>query len=311
MKCVVTGGAGFIGSHLSEALLAMGEVVVIDDLSLGKRTNVPTGARLREGTILDRALLAEEFDGADYVFHEAALPSVPRSIEDPFASHQANVTGTLHVLMAARDAGVRKVVLAASSSAYGDSATLPKHELMVPLPKSPYAAAKLAAEMYARAFYDSYGLRTTSLRYFNVYGPRQDPRGAYAAVIPKFFAAALRGDPLVIHGDGSQSRDFTYVTDVVRANILAATSTNSDGAVINVGAGERTTISEIAKTIVALTGSRSRIEQGPARAGDIAHSLASLDRAATLLGYAPSVRIKEGLARCLAAIPAGAPMDMS
>lgn len=301
MKCVVTGGAGFIGSHLADALLARGdEVHVLDDLSLGKKKNVPSGAIFREGNILDARLLADVLEGASVVFHQAALPSVPRSVEDPLASHDANATGTLRVIDAARRAGVQKVVYAASSSAYGDTPILPKREDMPPAPKSPYAVAKLTGEMYCRVFYEVYGLRTTALRYFNVYGPRQDPQGAYAAVIPRFAMAALEGRPLVVNGDGSNSRDFTFVADAVAANLLAAASTKADGQVVNVGGGTRVTIRELARKVVDLTGSRSEIVHAPPRPGDIEHSLASQEAALALLGYRPTVSLDAGLETTIA-----------
>lgn len=244
-------------------------------------------------------------EGASVVFHQAALPSVPRSIADPFTSNWVNVDGTLKVLIHARDKGVEKVVFAASSSAYGDTVTLPKHEDMPPQPKSPYAITKLVGEMYCRVFYEVYGLRTTALRYFNVYGPRQDPLGAYAAVIPRFLSAALAGAPLTIHGDGMQSRDFTFVQDVARANLLAARTRGSDGQVINVGAGGRTTVNDLAQMVLDITGSRSRVERVAPRRGDVAHSLASLERSRKLLGFDPRVPLRDGLAACVRAMDPG------
>lgn len=297
MKAVVTGGAGFIGSHLAEALRRKGEVHVIDDLSLGKASNVPVGVEFHQGTILDRDLVDRVIRGADVIFHQAALPSVPRSIADPIATNQANVDGTLNILDAARRLDVKKVVLASSSSVYGDTPTLPKHEGMPPDPRSPYAVSKLSGEAYARAFYRVYGLPTTSLRYFNVYGPRQDPAGAYSAVIPRFIHAATKGQPLVIHGDGLQSRDFTFVEDVVQANLLAAQSTKANGEALNVGAGGRTNLNALASMVLRVTDSSSPITHGPPRPGDVAHSLASLDRAQEAMGYAPRVTLADGLRR--------------
>jgi nucleoside-diphosphate-sugar epimerase len=298
MKAVVTGGAGFIGSNLTERLLADGhEVHVVDDLSTGHARNVPARATMHKGSVLDAAALAKATKGAEVVYHQAALGSVPRSMKDPLASHAANLTGTLQVLEAARAAGVRKVVFAASSSAYGDTPTLPKVETMAPQPLSPYAVTKLASEHYMAVYHRAYGLRTTSLRYFNVYGPRQDPEGAYAAVIPKFILAALKGDPLTIHGDGRQSRDFTFVDDVVQANLAAAASTRADGAVINIGAGAQTDLNALANTIKEMAGSKSAVVHGPPRAGDVRDSLADLGRAMDLLGYAPKVPVREGLRR--------------
>ncbi len=301
MKAVVTGGAGFIGSHIAERLLQDGhEVHVVDDLSTGKKANLPAGAAFHQGSILDDGLLGAAFAGAEVVFHQAALASVPRSIEDPVATHEANATGTLRVLEAARRSGVRTVVYAASSSAYGDTPTLPKVETMLPDPRSPYAVSKLAGEMYCSAYFHVHGLRTTSLRYFNVYGPRQDPNGAYAAVVPKFILAALRGDPLTIHGDGEQTRDFTYIEDVVEANLFAARSTRADGKVVNVGTGSRISVNDLAREIVRLTGGRSRVVHGPPRPGDVHDSLAGLERGRDALGYRPAVSFQQGLAKTVA-----------
>lgn len=297
MKSVVTGGAGFIGSNLAEALLAdRQEVHIIDDLSTGHRHNIPEGATFHEGSVLDIPLLKRVFKDTDVVYHQGALGSVPRSIENPARSHDVNVNGTFNVLDTARTCGVQKVVYAASSSAYGDTPTLPKVEDMPPNPKSPYAVTKLTGELYCRTFFETYGLRTTALRYFNVYGPRQDPEGAYAAVIPKFILAAMAGKDLTIHGDGEQSRDFTYVADVVEANRLAARSTKADGMMMNIGAGGRTTVNELARAIIDAVGSLSSVVHGPVRGGDVAHSLAGLERAAKAIGYAPAYDMEAGLA---------------
>ncbi|HET6399482.1 MAG TPA: SDR family oxidoreductase [Candidatus Thermoplasmatota archaeon] len=296
MKVVVTGGAGFIGSHIAESYVNEGaEVHIIDDLATGHRRNVPAGATFHEGSILDSNLLSKVFAGASFVFHQAALGSVPRSISDPLRSNEVNVSGTLGVLLAARDAQVRKVVFAASSSAYGDTPTLPKHEAMPVNPQSPYAVTKVAGEHYCRAFSNIYGLPTTALRYFNVYGPRQDPNGAYAAVIPRFIAAAFKGNPLLIYGDGSQTRDFTYVADVVRANKLAAEEKRTDGLVMNIGAAGRTSIRELAGLVIRLSRSQSRIELAPSRPGDIRDSLADLTLAERAMGYRPEYPITQGL----------------
>ena len=301
MKALVTGGAGFIGSNLAERLLTDGhEVHVLDDLSTGHRRNLPAKAVFHQASILDDAALRKAMQGAEVVFHQAALGSVPRSVADPVTSHEVNLTGTLRVLEAARHLGVRKVVFAASSSAYGDTPTLPKHEDMVPAPLSPYAVTKLAAEHYCAAYTKVYGLRTAALRYFNVYGPRQDPEGAYAAVIPKFILAALQGQPLTIHGDGSQSRDFTYVADVVQANLLASANGKSDGQMMNIGAAARTDLNELAREVVRLADSASSILHGPVRVGDVRDSQASLDRARELIGYRPAVALPEGLKRTVA-----------
>ncbi|HUR62101.1 MAG TPA: SDR family oxidoreductase [Candidatus Thermoplasmatota archaeon] len=298
MKALVTGGAGFIGSNLADRLLADGhEVHVLDDLATGHAGNVPKKATFHKASILDARALRKAIAGCEVVYHQGALGSVPRSVEDPVTSHEVNLTGTLRVLEAARAAGARKVVFAASSSAYGDTPTLPKHEGMVPAPLSPYAVTKLASEHYCAAYTKVYGLRTTALRYFNVYGPRQDPNGAYAAVIPRWILAALGGDTLTVNGDGTQSRDFTYVADVVQANVLAGASGTSDGQMMNIGAAGRTDLNTLARQIVALAGSRSKVVHGPPRAGDVRDSQASLDRARQLLGYRPTVELKEGLRR--------------
>jgi nucleoside-diphosphate-sugar epimerase len=308
VKAVVTGGAGFIGSNLAERLLADGhEVHVVDDLSTGHRGNVPAKAAFHHASILDDTALRRAFEGADVVWHQGAIGSVPRSMADPLGSHEPNLTGTLKVLEAARHAGVRKVVYAASSSAYGDTPTLPKAESMPAQPLSPYAVTKLASELYCQVYHRAYGLATTCLRYFNVYGPRQDPNGPYAAVVPKFILAALQGDPLTIHGDGRQSRDFTFVGDVVEANLLAARAGTADGEVVNIGAGGQTSLDELARLIVELAGSRSPVVHGPPRPGDIRDSLASLDRARELLGYRPRTSVREGLAATVAWFKAQAP----
>lgn len=293
----MTGGAGFIGSNLAERLLAEGhEVHVVDDLSTGHRRNVPAKATFHHVSILDDAGLRRALAGAEVVWHEAALGSVPRSMADPLGSHGPNLTGTLKVLEAARHAGVRKVVYAASSSAYGDTPTLPKVESMPPQPLSPYAVTKLAGELYCQVYTRAYGLPTTSLRYFNVYGPRQDPEGPYAAVVPRFILAALRGEPLTVNGDGRQSRDFTFVGDVVEANLLAAQRGKGDGAVVNIGAGGQTELNELARLVVELAGSRSPIVHAPPRPGDIRDSLAGLAQARDLLGWRPRTPVREGLA---------------
>lgn len=301
-RYLVTGGAGFIGSHLVEHLLDRGEdVVVLDDFSTGLRRNLASFEgrfRLIEGSIVDPAICGEAMDGVDVVFHQAALGSVPRSVEDPHTTHAVNATGTLNVLDAARAAGVRRVVYAASSSAYGDAEELPKHEGMVGRPRSPYAVTKLTGEGYCRAFEASYGLETVALRYFNVFGPRQDPASQYAAVIPLFATAALTGEQPVIFGDGEQSRDFTFIDNVVEANLLASTaSPEATGTVYNVGAGDRTTINEIWKLIAKVAESDVDPRYQDARAGDVRHSLASLDKIGKALDYEPLVDVEEGLRR--------------
>lgn len=300
-RFLVTGGAGFIGSNIAEALVARGEkVAVLDNLSTGKRENIASFASkitFIEGDICDPATVTAAMRGNDYVIHQAALPSVPRSVADPLASNRAQVDGTLNVLIAARDAGVKRVVYAGSSSVYGDTENLLKTESMPPNPKSPYAVGKLTAEYYCKVFYTLYGLETVTLRYFNVFGPRQDPASQYAAVMPLFVTAMLDGRRPVIYGDGLQSRDFTYVENVVRANILACTAPGAAGEVINVACGRRTTVLDIARYIAEIVGVNIQPEHTSPRIGDVRHSLADITKARRLLGYEPAVDIREGLAR--------------
>jgi UDP-glucose 4-epimerase len=294
-KVVVTGGFGFIGSHLAERLIRDNEVTVVDDSSTGRLDNVrhllPEGLVLAEGDIatLD---LAKIFEGKDYVFHLAALPSVPRSISDPMRTHQANLTGTLNVLIAARDAGIKKVVFASSSSVYGDTPTLPKSEDMSLNPKSPYAVTKAAGEMYCQVFEKIYGMKTVSLRFFNVFGPRQDPGSPYAAVIPLFIRAVMDGKPPVVFGDGEQSRDFTFVGDVVDACLKACESDTTG--VFNVACGRSITINRLVALINELLGKDIRPVYEPPRPGDIRHSLADISRAGGF-SYAPSGDFREDL----------------
>jgi len=306
MRYVVTGGAGFIGSHLVEHLVRAGDdVTVLDDLSTGKRENLApwkSSIRFIEGSITDPVACARAISGSNVVLHQAALPSVPRSVADPLGSHAVNATGTLNVLIAARDARVERVVYAASSSAYGDTPELPKHEGMVPRPRSPYATAKLAGEEYCRAFHASYGVPTVSLRYFNVFGPRQDPASAYAAVVPKFIAAALANTAPVIYGDGDQTRDFTYVENVVRANLAAcAAPERALGEAFNIGCGDRVSVNALWDRVRALTGATTAPRHEPARAGDVRDSLASVSRASECLAWSPTIDLDEGLRRTLAA----------
>jgi UDP-glucose 4-epimerase len=297
-KVVVTGGAGFIGSHLAEELAKRGyHVIVLDDLSTGKMKNIAellrgSKADFIQGNIANLALLGKLFQDVDYVFHQAAIPSVPRSVENPLASHEANITGTLNVLLAARDNRVRKVIYASSSSVYGDTPTLPKREDMPPNPQSPYAVTKLAGEYYCQAFEQVYGLSTACLRYFNVYGPRQDPSSQYAAVIPRFIQRARKGSPPIIFGDGEQTRDFTFVKDAVEANILAA-ERDACG-IFNIGKGEKLSINELAELIIELVGNKvDTIHQEP-RPGDIRHSLAEISKARGF-GYEPKYCLETGL----------------
>lgn len=301
MRILVTGGAGFIGSHITEKLVELGhEVIVLDDLSTGREENI---AHLKsritfvKGSITDTVLLQEVMQGVQMVFHEAALGSVPRSVEDPRTTHEVNITGTFNVLMAARDAGVKRVVYAASSSAYGDTPTLPKVETMLPNPLSPYAVSKLVGEYYCQVFTRVYGLEAVSLRYFNVFGPRQNPHSQYAAVIPKFITAALKGEPLTVFGDGEQSRDFTYIDNVVQANLLAMDSPRAVGKVYNVACGGRYTLNELIRQLEAIFGRKLEVQYLPPRAGDVKHSEASISEAQRDLNYRVLVPFDEGLRR--------------
>ncbi len=304
---VVTGGAGFIGSNVVVRLVAEGEEVrVVDDFSTGRRESLSgpaaVGARravplLFEGSVCDGDLLRRAFEGADFVLHQAALPSVQRSVKDPLAANQANVEGTLNVLVAARDCGVKRVVYASSSSAYGVVPQLPKREDMTPSPMSPYAVSKLTGEHYCRVFNDMYGLETVSLRYFNVFGPRQNPHSQYAAVIPIFVGCILAGKNPQVFGDGEQSRDFTFVDDVVAANLLAARAEGAAGRVCNVGAGERHTLNELLELLQRIIGKRVQPEYCEERAGDVKHSHADISAAREYLGYEPQVPFEDGLRR--------------
>lgn len=294
MKVVVTGGAGFIGSNLAEELSNRYEVTVLDDLATGRESNLSgLDVEFEQGSILDTELLARTFRDARFVFHEAALPSVQRSVEDPARSNMVNVNGTLNVLLAARDAGVKKVLFASSSSVYGDTPILPKVESMTPAPMSPYAVTKLTDEHYCRVFTALYGLPTVALRYFNVFGPKQDPASQYAAVIPNFITRILAGEPPVIHGDGRQTRDFTFVRDVVSANILAAES-DAVG-VFNVACQKRIDLLELAGTIMDLVGTRVDPIHEASRPGDVRDSLADISRARDAFGYAPRYTLTDGL----------------
>jgi nucleoside-diphosphate-sugar epimerase len=298
---VVTGGAGFIGSNIVQHLAEDGqEVRVVDDLSTGHRENLQSAAgraRFFEGSVCDGVLLRRAFDGADYVLHQAALASVPRSVADPLATNRANVEGTLKVLDAARECGVRRVVYASSSSVYGDAPTLPKREDMTPRPKSPYAVSKLAGEYYCQVYNGVFGLETVALRYFNVFGPRQDPTSQYAAVIPIFIDCIVSGKRPQVFGDGEQSRDFTFVDDVVAANLQAARAEGAAGAVCNLGRAERHTLNELLELLQQIIGKRVKPQYGPDRVGDVKHSEADISRARQAFGYDPKVGFEEGLRR--------------
>jgi len=300
---LVTGGAGFIGSHVVEELVEEGQRVrVIDNLSTGKEENIaPCLGEIEfiEGDIRDLELIHRAMEGVGHVFHQAAVPSVPRSVKDPLMTNSANAEGTLNILIAARDVGVKRVVYASSSSVYGDTPTLPKDEGMRPEPRSPYAVSKLAGELYCQVFHQVYGLETVALRYFNVFGPRQDPESQYAAVVPKFITALLRGEPPTIFGDGGQSRDFTYVENVVEANLLAARAPDVAGEVFNIACGERITVNELTRLLAESVGANLKLkpEYGPSRPGDVRHSLADISKAGELLCFEPKVSASEGLAK--------------
>jgi nucleoside-diphosphate-sugar epimerase len=301
---LVTGGAGFIGSHIVESLVKKGERVrVIDNLSTGKLENLKLfmdEIEFIEGDLRDPKAAAQAAEGADFILHQAAIPSVPRSIEDPIGSTENNLKGTLHLLMAARDAKVKRLVYASSSSIYGDSPTLPKREDLLPAPLSPYAASKLAVEYYCQVFHRVYGLETVSLRYFNVFGPRQDPLSPYAAVIPKFITRALTKKPLVVYGDGEQSRDFSYVADVVQANLLACGATGIAGEQFNVGSGEQTSLNQLVQALKEIIDPDLTAEYTEPQPGDVRHSLAGIEKAQRLMGFAPTVPFSEGLLRTVA-----------
>jgi len=299
-RYLVTGGAGFIGSHIVEELLKRGEEVrIIDNLSTGKIDNIKdflSEVEFLEADLRDINKVREAVEGVDYVLHQAAIPSVPRSIADPISSNSANVDGTLNLLFAAKEAKIKRVVIASSSSVYGDSQILPKSEEFTPNPISPYAVTKLVEELYALVFYRIYGLETVSLRYFNVFGPRQDPTSQYAAVIPRFITKMLKGESPVIFGDGKQSRDFTYVKNVVEANLLASISDKvGHGEVINIACGESITLNQLVDRINEILGTDIKPIYTEPRPGDVRHSLASINKAKELLGYTVKVSFLDGL----------------
>ena len=301
---LVTGGAGFIGSHIASALTAGGaRVRILDDLSTGHRENIDEiggDVEFIQGSVADEELLNKALEGVELIFHEAAIPSVPRSVEAPRQTHIASVDGTFSLLCAARAQGVRRVVYAASSSAYGDQPTLPKSELMLPDPLSPYAVAKLVGEYYCQVFTRVYGLETVSLRYFNVFGPRQDPGSQYSGVVSRFISALLSDERPVIYGDGEQSRDFTYIDNVVFANLNAASANDAAGKVINVANGERITLNQLLAELQELTGKQDvKAQYLEPRVGDVRHSLADITMARELLGYESKVDLREGLQRTI------------
>lgn len=303
---LITGIAGFIGSALARAVLAQGDAVRgIDNFSTGKRGNIAEILKqidFREADLLDLKAVRAACDGVDFVLHQAAIPSVPRSVQDPLESNRANIDATVNLLVATKDARVKRMVYAASSSAYGNVATLPKHEDMPPDPISPYAAAKLASEYYMASFWRCYGLETVSLRYFNIFGPRQDPTSPYSGVLAKFITQMLKGEQPTIFGDGTQSRDFTYVDNAVEANLLACKAPAAEvaGKVFNIATGRRVDLNETFAVLERLTGYAGEVKYGPERAGDVKHSLADLSRAEKYLGYKPSVDFEEGLRRTIA-----------
>jgi nucleoside-diphosphate-sugar epimerase len=300
---LITGIGGFIGSSLARAVLAQGDQVRgFDNFATGKRENLADilgRIDFREADLLDLDAMHKACAGADFVLHQAAIPSVPKSVKDPLGSNRANIDGSLNLLVAARDAKVKRVVYAASSSAYGDTPTLPKHEAMKPDPISPYAVAKLASEQYMISFFRCYGLETVCLRYFNVFGPRQDPSSPYSGVLAKFITQMLRGEQPTINGDGEQSRDFTYIDNAVHANLLAckADAAKAAGQVFNCATGRRITLNETCKLLQSITGYSGQPKYGPSREGDVKHSLADISKAEAGLGYKPQVHFEEGLRR--------------
>ena len=303
MRLLVTGGGGFIGSHLAGRLAALGHRVrILDNFATGRRSNVlglPDEVEVIEGDIQSPERVHDAVAGCEVVFHQAALPSVPRSVADPLTSNAANVTGTLNVLLAAREAGVRRVVFASSSSVYGADGGLPNREDVAVAPISPYAVSKLACEGYCRSFGEVYGLQTVALRYFNVFGPRQDPRSQYAAVVPNFITALLTGAGPTIFGDGEQSRDFTYVDNVVEANLLAMNEDLSPGRVYNVAGAQAVTLNKLFAELRTMIDADVEPDYAEARAGDVRHTLADLSRSREELGYEPLIGLREGLSRSI------------
>jgi nucleoside-diphosphate-sugar epimerase len=307
-RYLVTGAAGFIGSHIARALTDRGESVrLFDNMSTGREVNLETlqgDIEIIHGDVCDLESVRRAAAGVEIIFHQAALASVPRSIVDPLAALETNVNGTHNILLAARDAGARRVVYASSSSVYGDTPTLPKCEEMCPHPLSPYAVHKLTGELLCRTYTQTFGLETVALRYFNVFGPQQDPASEYAAVIPRFLTALLEGRRPILFGDGSQTRDFTYVSNVVQANLLAAEASAAVGRAMNIGCGKRTSLTELLRLAGDLLGVRVEPEYRPARPGDIRDSLADISLSRQILGYEPTVGLREGLERTAEALHA-------
>ena len=303
MKFLVTGGAGFIGSNLAEALVANGDKVrIIDNFSSGKRDNIAhleNKIEVIDGDIRDYWIVLQAVDGIDYILHQAALPSVPRSINNPLTSNEVNINGTLNMLEAAKNAGVKKFVMASSSSVYGESEELPKHEGLRPAPLSPYAVTKLTAENYLKVYWQLYNFPTVALRYFNIFGPKQDPASEYAAVVPKFITALLENKPPTVFGDGEQSRDFTYIENCVNANILAATNDKICGDFFNVACGGQFTLNDLLDELRDIIGTDTEAKYLDTRPGDIKHSFASIDKLEAF-GYNPTVSFKEGLKKTIA-----------
>jgi nucleoside-diphosphate-sugar epimerase len=316
-RYLITGIAGFIGSSLARALIQLGdEVRGLDNFSTGNRANIAEiidKLDFLEVDLLDLNAMRQACEGVDFVLHQAAIPSVPKSIADPHTSNRVNVDGTVNVLIAARDAKVKRVVYAASSSAYGDQPTLPKHEAMTPDPISPYAVAKYSGEMYMKSFYRCYGLETVSLRYFNVFGPRQDPASPYSAALAKFITLMLAGQQPTIQGDGEQSRDFTFIDNVIQANLKAcvAPAARVAGQVFNIACGQRSTLNQTFALLQSLTGFEGKPLYAPTRAGDIKHSLADIRAAREAMGYEPSVDFEEGLRRTIASYKEAKPAVQS
>lgn len=308
-RYLVTGGAGFIGSHIVMRLVQDGAVVrVVDNLSTGqiqRLDRLRSAIELVQGDLADEAVAKSVVDGMDFVVHQAAVPSVQRSLSDPLGTNQANVVGTLNLLESSRRAGIRRFVYASSSSAYGDTEVLPKHEDMPPNPMSPYALQKFVGERYCKLYYELYGLETVGLRYFNVFGPGQDPHSEYSAVIPRFINYLLGNRPITIFGDGEQSRDFTFVENVVEANLLALGALNAAGKMCNIGCGERITLNQLVATLEEELGVKAQVSHLPPKLGDVRHSLADIERARAILNYQPRVMVREGLRRTVASHVSG------